>query len=237
MMVIALGPTRPPSLISRHHHRHAFSSFSATILKPYNIIKRKNGIIIRAELTGDSPFYAAIGASVLSSLLLPNVTADDVTEDSPMTSTDTRLAVMGIVSFIPYFNWLSWVFAWLDTGKRRYGVYAIVYLLPYLRSNFSLYPEDSWLPIASIIFCIIHIQLEVSVANGDVPFQLFKDATTKKDVFSEESSEISKEDIKSESKTLSSGEKQSLNDTRQWGVPEKKKRELQSSEEDDWPHH
>jgi len=27
----------------------------------------------------------------------------------------------------------TWVFAWLDTGKRRYAVYALVYLAPYLR--------------------------------------------------------------------------------------------------------
>ena len=27
----------------------------------------------------------------------------------------------------------SWVFAWLDTRKTRYAVYAFVYLLPYLR--------------------------------------------------------------------------------------------------------
>ncbi|GAV68717.1 hypothetical protein CFOL_v3_12220 [Cephalotus follicularis] len=40
---------------------------------------------------------------------------------------------MGIVSVIPFFNWLSWVFAWLDTGKRRYVVYSLVYLFPYLR--------------------------------------------------------------------------------------------------------
>nr|XP_028952489.1 uncharacterized protein LOC103404914 [Malus domestica] len=80
---------------------------------------------------------------------------DDAEGGSAMDSTDARFAVMGVISFIPYFNWLSWIFAWLDTGKRRYAVYALVYLVPYLRTNLSLSPEENWLPIASIVFCII----------------------------------------------------------------------------------
>ncbi|KAB2608917.1 hypothetical protein D8674_012085 [Pyrus ussuriensis x Pyrus communis] len=103
--------------------------------------------LCRAEFSNDAPFAASIGARMLSSLW-----------GSPMDSTDARFAVMGIVSFIPYFNWLSWIFAWLDTGKRRYAVYALVYLVPYLRTNLSLSPEESWLPVASIVFCIIHVQ-------------------------------------------------------------------------------
>nr|XP_034894979.1 uncharacterized protein LOC118033946 [Populus alba] len=129
---------------------------------------------------------------MLSSLLLPNtVTKDEEAESySGIATTDTRFAVMGVISFIPYFNWLSWVFAWLDTGKRRYAIYSLVYLAPYLRSNMSLSPEESWLPIASIIFGIVHVQLEASIKNGDVHgFQSFSEAakflpslTKKKDV-------------------------------------------------------
>lgn len=74
---------------------------------------------------------------------------------------------MGIISIIPYFNWMSWVFAWLDTGKLRYAVYALVYLAPYLSTNLSLSPEDSLLPIASILLCIFHIQLEAFKRDGD----------------------------------------------------------------------
>ncbi|XP_048422695.1 uncharacterized protein LOC103950132 isoform X2 [Pyrus x bretschneideri] len=115
--------------------------------------------LCRAEFSNDAPFAAAIGACMLSSLVLPVSTPDDDDSGgSPMDSTDARFAVMGIVSFIPYFNWLSWIFAWLDTGKRRYAVYALVYLVPYLRTNLSLSPEESWLPVASIVFCIIHVQ-------------------------------------------------------------------------------
>ncbi|KAM1721432.1 hypothetical protein ACFX12_022973 [Malus domestica] len=86
---------------------------------------------------------------------------DDAEGGSAMDSTDARFAVMGVISFIPYFNWLSWIFAWLDTRKRRYAVYALVYLVPYLRTNLSLSPEENWLPIASIVFCIIHVQVQV----------------------------------------------------------------------------
>lgn len=111
---------------------------------------------------------------MLSSLVFPDTgKGPDDDTDSAFDMADTRLSVMGIISFIPYFNWLvnlfffsflyldfaiitvlhpvvffflilvlfvvffwnyqSWVFAWLDTGKRRYAVYALVYLVPYLR--------------------------------------------------------------------------------------------------------
>lgn len=124
----------------------------------------------------DAPFAVAIGACLLSSFVFPSVGvgSDDESDDAVIDSNDTRLAVMSIISFIPYFNWLSWVFAWLDSGKRRYAVYAIVYLAPYLRSNLSLSPEESWLPIVSILLCIAHVQVEVSITNGDIqPFPIF----------------------------------------------------------------
>jgi len=37
------------------------------------------------------------------------------------------------------FCWQSWVFAWLDTGKRRYAIYSLVYLAPYLRFVFYIF--------------------------------------------------------------------------------------------------
>lgn len=33
----------------------------------------------------------------------------------------------------------------------------------FIRSNLSLSPEESWLPIASILFCIVHIQVQASL--------------------------------------------------------------------------
>ncbi|KAL2349406.1 hypothetical protein Fmac_003406 [Flemingia macrophylla] len=138
---------------------------------------RNNRFPSRALFSDDAPFAAAIGASMFTSLLFP-VPASSEDDDSAVTTTDARLAVMGILSFIPYFNWLSWVFAWLDTGKPRYAVYSLVYLAPYFRTNLSLSPEDSWLPIASILFCIVHIQLEASIRNGDIQgFQFFRNVS------------------------------------------------------------
>jgi len=59
-------------------------------------------------LSDDTPFAVAISVCMLSSLLLPNTATKDEEEesDSGITTTDTRIAVMGIISFIPYFNWL-----------------------------------------------------------------------------------------------------------------------------------
>ncbi|KAJ8768323.1 hypothetical protein K2173_021476 [Erythroxylum novogranatense] len=152
-------------------------------LKRYRRPKSKSRTC-RAEFSGDVPFVAAIGACVLSSFLLPKAadggskSRDSDDEESGISTKDTRFTVMGIISFIPYFNWLSWVFAWLDTKERRYAIYSLVYLAPYLRSNMSLSPEDSWLPIASIFIGIVHVQLEASISNGDLQgVQLFTEAS------------------------------------------------------------
>lgn len=149
--------------------------------RPKSVNPRRFGVgKCKAELVNDAPIALAIGACVLSSLVFPASPSPDQDEsDSVIDSDDARFAVMGIISFIPYFNWVSWVFAWLDTGKKRYAVYAIVYLAPYLRSNLSLSPEDSWLPIASILLCILHIQLEVSIENGDIQGLQFFSETRK----------------------------------------------------------
>ncbi|KAL9327831.1 hypothetical protein ACSQ67_002834 [Phaseolus vulgaris] len=78
-------------------------------LKPYPpISKFRNNHICSALFTDDAPFAAAIGACMFTSLLLPVSPSpeDDQDADSALTTTDARLAVMGILSFIPYFNWL-----------------------------------------------------------------------------------------------------------------------------------
>ncbi|KAJ0048956.1 hypothetical protein Pint_14831 [Pistacia integerrima] len=230
---------KKPPAASPLHLKHLFNNTHKTINKNKKVWRG----ICRAELSNDTPFVIAIGACMLSSLVLPTPTSEEGDADTALDSTDTRFAAMGIISFIPYFNWLSWVFAWLDTGKRRYAVYSIVYLIPYLRSNLSLSPEESWLPIASIIFCIVHVQLEASIRNGDIQgFQLFSQAekhlssmTKKKDSHMEGHQEISKEGRKGEDMNLPSAGEQSRNEFRQQGVPEKpsKHEELLNGDSDD----
>jgi len=79
-------------------------------LKPYPPISnfRNTNHTCKALFTDDAPFAAAIGACMFTSLLLPVAASpeDDEDADSAATTTDARLAVMGILSFIPYFNWL-----------------------------------------------------------------------------------------------------------------------------------
>ncbi|KAM3396529.1 hypothetical protein P3S68_000041 [Capsicum galapagoense] len=132
-----------------------------------NLRRLRNGIC-RAEFANDVPYAAAIGACIFSSWVFPTIYSKDDDGESVIDSADARFAVMGIISIIPYFNWMSWVFAWLDTGKVRYAIYALVYLAPYLSTNLSLSPEDSLLPIASILLCIFHIQMEAFKRDGDV---------------------------------------------------------------------
>ncbi|KAA8525746.1 hypothetical protein F0562_007603 [Nyssa sinensis] len=224
-----------PALVSNFKSNHI----------PYHHKKKSNlrrfrNVICRAEFSHDAPFAVAIAACILNSLVFPITSGpDDGEGDSVIDSTDARFAVMGIISFIPYFNWLSWVFAWLDTGERRYAVYTIVYLAPYLRANLSLSPEESWLPIASILFCIFHIQLEASIKNGDIQgFRLFSEAQKdlasvgKKKDAQKGHKRISKEGREKDDMSLPSAEEQSKNEIQGWGFPQKPLQDYERLNED-----
>ncbi|KAG7548859.1 hypothetical protein ISN44_As12g040070 [Arabidopsis suecica] len=169
--------------------------------------KKIERVICRAEFSQDAPLVTAIGACILSSFVFPAAKRvndeEEEEENSAIVSTDMRLAAMGIISFIPYFNWLSWVFAWLDTGKSRYAVYALVYLLPYLSSNLSISTEESWLPITSIVLGIIHVQLEASIANGDVETLSFFRNTSHEDFSSKKRIHFDKHSKEKDSDTES----------------------------------
>ncbi|KAJ9148137.1 hypothetical protein P3X46_030224 [Hevea brasiliensis] len=226
--LVFTSPSSSSTLLSLKPHTLSLSRLNH---HSNRLIKRKvfkNNGICRAEFSRDAPFAAAIGVSMLSSLFLPNTARMDEDGDSAIDSTDARLMVMGIISFIPYFNWLSWVFAWLDTGKRRYAVYAFVYMAPYLRSNMSLSPEESWLPVASIVLGIIHVQLEASIKNGDLEgFQLFNKASVffssmmkRKDINLKEHEELFDEG-RQEPRNLPSAEEQLRDEIREWRAPRK----------------
>ncbi|XXG43310.1 hypothetical protein AAC387_Pa01g3374 [Persea americana] len=218
-----------PHLRSRlsYHHRRS-------LLHPNKYLsqRKKRSLRCRADLSQDAPFALAIGSCVLNSLIFPVASdGDDGDADggSGINSTDTRFAVMGIISFVPYFNWLSWIFAWLDTGRQRYLVYSIVYLAPYLRTNLSLSPEESWLPLSSIIFCIAHIQLEASIRSGDIKTnELFGEALKflspvkrQKDAHMQSHQGFEKDEKKKERMNLHSAQEESRDKIRGLGVPRK----------------
>lgn len=70
-------------------------------------MKLKHRGTCRAEFSDDAPFVIAIGTCMLSSLVLASPAGKEEDADSVLDSTtDSRFAVMGIISFIPYFNWL-----------------------------------------------------------------------------------------------------------------------------------
>ncbi|CAH1415378.1 unnamed protein product [Lactuca virosa] len=134
---------------------------------------------------------------------------------------------------------MSWVFAWMDTGDKRYAVYAIIYLAPYLRSvncyrlilsisflffinkdTLIMSSDESWLPIASILLCILHIQLEASIKNGDLQgFQLFNGASRNK--IPEKDVRISEQGRRKDEQKLLSSNDESRNMISGWGIPKK----------------
>uniref|UniRef100_A0A803LWQ8 Uncharacterized protein n=1 Tax=Chenopodium quinoa TaxID=63459 RepID=A0A803LWQ8_CHEQI len=175
-LILTLSP--PPSV-----------SLSSSFLPPSSLPKLNNGGLLltqkkqllklrrsgmcRAELQQDAPFAIAIGACVLNSLLFSDTAVSSPEdEDAAVSSTDARFTVMTIIGFIPYFNWLSWIFALMDTGKRRYAVYALVYLAPYFSTSKVLIFKFLYL-----IDQCLHSQLEASIRSGDLDgFNFFNKA-------------------------------------------------------------
>ncbi|KAL3645519.1 hypothetical protein CASFOL_010699 [Castilleja foliolosa] len=190
----------------------------------------------RAELSADAPVAIAIGACILNSLIFPvTPSPEDSESESLIDSDDARFAVMGVISFIPFFNWMSWVFAWLDTGKRRYAVYSIVYLAPYLRSNLSISPEESWLPIASILLCVAHIQLEASIKNGDIQgFRMFNETAKRFSSINKRSKSSDKREERNDFQNLPSAREHYRNEIQDWAAPQKlEDNEISNEDEDD----
>ncbi|KAL2902936.1 Transthyretin [Bienertia sinuspersici] len=207
------------------------SSYGGYSLTQHKKLRRRG--LCKASLQQDAPFAIAIGACMLNSLIFSDVavsSSDD--EDAAISSTDARFTVMTIIGFIPYFNWLSWVFALMDTGKRRYAVYTLVYLAPYIRTNLSLSPEESWLPIASIVLCVVHIQLEASIRSGDIDgFNFFNEAAKRLGLVKKHSDEIHNEAQEQGDMKLPLGQ-QSRDEIRRWRVSRKPSRDPEHVDED-----
>lgn len=143
-------------------------------LKPSKALKRlqrstKRGLC-RSEFAQDAPFVIAIGACIFSSLALVKQDDEKVehSRNAALGEDDVRNGAMTVISFIPLFNWLGWVFAWLDTNEQRYLVYASVYLAPYVRTGFSFSSDENWLLLLSYLACIAHVQVEISAQTGGI---------------------------------------------------------------------
>ncbi|RLM75013.1 uncharacterized protein C2845_PM15G19810 [Panicum miliaceum] len=86
-----------------------------------------------------------------------------------------RYLVYAAVYLAPYLRWLvildpeipisvAFVILW------RISWFCVMYwfTLGFPLTNLSLSSDESWLPIASIFICILHIQLEAGIRSGDI---------------------------------------------------------------------
>ncbi|GJP35775.1 hypothetical protein CLOM_g20302 [Closterium sp. NIES-68] len=73
---------------------------------------------------------------------------------------ELRAGVMTVVSLIPFFNWLCWVLAWIDSRDVKYILFAAVYAAPYARGGLTLAMDGHWLPLFSIAACALHVQVD-----------------------------------------------------------------------------
>ena len=101
--------------------------------------RRRRSLACRADLQQDAPFAAAIGACVLASLVLPpprprGEAVEEVEEEGEFGfgASDTRMAVMGIISFLPYFNWLV-------SEAQGFSAFALHFFLALVSWNFRSY--------------------------------------------------------------------------------------------------
>jgi len=107
----------------------------------------------KAVLLHDAPFAGAIGACILNSLIFPPPVGpnDNEDADSMIDSADARFAVMGIISFIPYFNWMV-RFTLLFTSFPSLHTYILF-----------IYLYDLWLIIKWLMCFIVSVCVELGV--------------------------------------------------------------------------
>lgn len=114
--MVTMTPTLSPTSTNFSKPLLRTSTWTTTTLtkRPFNTHHlhhrqhlRRDVLICRAEFSNEAPFIVAIGSSMLSSLFLATPASEDDDADGTLIgSTDTRFGVMGVISFIPLFNWL-----------------------------------------------------------------------------------------------------------------------------------
>ncbi|GAQ81351.1 hypothetical protein KFL_000780130 [Klebsormidium nitens] len=117
----------------------------------------------------DAPYAIAIGVTIAvtaAPLIFPVPWSVKAAVDekkrfddfNTMGDEDTKYTAMAVISFLPLFNWLAWVLAWLDSSDPRYALYAAVYLAPWVKSGLNF--TDSWLPLGAVALGAAHVQLD-----------------------------------------------------------------------------
>ncbi|WCJ26617.1 hypothetical protein M5689_008422 [Euphorbia peplus] len=100
----------------------------------------------------------------------------------------------------------------------------------------SLSPEESWLPIASIVLGIIRVQIERSIKNGDLEgLQLFGEAANSVSAMikrKEQSKDQQGSSDGQEHGSLPSAKDQLRNEIGQWEVPRKPRKHPEHSNGD-----
>lgn len=91
----------------QHHMSETLFTHVLRFLRQDEINRRWKKGSVRAALPDDAPFALAIGASILSTLVLPVGREQAVNNESYMFGPDdVQTGAMQIISFIPLFNWL-----------------------------------------------------------------------------------------------------------------------------------
>lgn len=86
---------------------------------------------------------------------------------------ELRAGVMTVMSLLPFFNWMCWVLAWVDSRDVKYLFFAAVYAAPYARGGLSLAVDGNWLPLFGIAACALHVQIDnVAVERRKVAVKL-----------------------------------------------------------------
>ncbi|KAH7430134.1 hypothetical protein KP509_09G085200 [Ceratopteris richardii] len=112
-------------------------------------------IICRSDLLDNAPFLIAIAASIIISLVAEGNEGEHGTEKQ------VRNDFATLISVIPLFNWLAWLYLFLDTRDVRHLMFASVYIAPYIKTGFSLSPGETFLLTLGYVTCVYHIQLEI----------------------------------------------------------------------------
>lgn len=140
----------------RNQNRHS-SPISATqeVFQVAGIIEVGRGILGLGTGVGILAALTWSGLPVISASNKQKEQRNNVDDEDAI---GVKWGVMTLLSFLPLFNWLAWIFAAFEDKDRAsfYYILAILYGAPQLNAGF----QQNWFSVATLLAGILHVQAE-----------------------------------------------------------------------------
>lgn len=111
-----------------------------------------------ASLATGVGILAALGWSAIPVIPSPKGNDPSSKAVSEEDAEGVKWGLMSVISCLPIFNWLAWIFAGFEDEERATFYYALatLYAIPQVSAGF----QPNWFSIATLIAGVAHVQVE-----------------------------------------------------------------------------